>query len=176
MWQMIQLHECVLGTRFDRYFDLGKHAFGPKLGPWIVLPQQLIVQIGCNIVYMVIGGKCLMKFMEIACTNCTQLKQSYWILIFGAIHFFLSQLPNFNSVASVSLAAAVMSLSYSTIAWVACLARVRIENVSYSYKDTSTSDLIFRIFNALGEISFAFAGHAVALEIQATIPSTPEKP
>jgi hypothetical protein len=56
------------------------------------------------------------------------------------------------------------------------LARVRIENVSYSYKDTSTSDLIFRIFNALGEISFAFAGHAVALEIQATIPSTPEKP
>lgn len=112
MWQMIQLHECVPGTRFDRYVDLGKHAFGPKLGPWIVLPQQLIVQIGCNIVYMVIGGKCLKKFMEIACTNCTQLKQSYWILIFGAIHFFLSQLPNFNSVASVSLAAAVMSLRY----------------------------------------------------------------
>ncbi|CAK8537286.1 unnamed protein product [Lathyrus sativus] len=176
MWQMIQLHECVPGTRFDRYVDLGKHAFGPKFGPWIVLPQQLIVQIGCDIVYMVIGGKCLKKFMEIACTNCTQLKQSYWILIFGSIHFFLSQLPNFNSVASVSLAAAVMSLSYSTIAWVACLSRGRIENVSYSYKQTSTSDLIFRIFNALGQISFAFAGHAVALEIQATIPSTPEKP
>ncbi|GAU44366.1 hypothetical protein TSUD_241790, partial [Trifolium subterraneum] len=65
---------------------------------------------------------------------------------------------------------------YSTIAWVACLARGRVENVSYSYKETSTSDLIFRIFNALGQISFAFAGHAVALEIQATIPSTPEKP
>jgi len=56
------------------------------------------------------------------------------------------------------------------------LARGRIENVSYSYKETSTNDLIFRIFNALGQISFAFAGHAVALEIQATIPSTPEKP
>jgi len=35
---------------------------------------------------------------------------------------------------------------------------------------------MFRVFNALGQISFAFAGHAVALEIQATIPSTPEKP
>ncbi|KAJ6431883.1 hypothetical protein OIU84_019206 [Salix udensis] len=35
---------------------------------------------------------------------------------------------------------------------------------------------MFRVFNALGEISFAFAGHAVVLEIQATIPSTPEKP
>jgi len=35
---------------------------------------------------------------------------------------------------------------------------------------------MFRVFNALGQISFAFAGHAVTLEIQATIPSTPEKP
>ncbi|ONK57760.1 uncharacterized protein A4U43_C09F3810 [Asparagus officinalis] len=30
--------------------------------------------------------------------------------------------------------------------------------------------------NALGTIGFAFAGHSVCLEIQATIPSTPEKP
>ena len=66
--------------------------------------------------------------------------------------------------------------SYSTIAWLACLARGRIENVSYAYKRTSNTDLMFRVFNALGQISFAFAGHAVALEIQATIPSTPEKP
>ncbi|KAK7343900.1 hypothetical protein VNO77_13006 [Canavalia gladiata] len=176
MWQMIQLHECVPGTRFDRYLDLGRHAFGAKLGPWIVLPQQLIVQVGCDIVYMVTGGKCLKKFMEIACTDCTQLKQSYWILIFGAIHFFLSQLPDFNSVAGISLAAAVMSLSYSTIAWVACLARGQIDNVSYAYKKTSNIDFMFRLFNALGQVSFAFAGHAIVLEIQATIPSTPEKP
>ncbi|KAL8167219.1 LOW QUALITY PROTEIN: hypothetical protein V2J09_008718 [Rumex salicifolius] len=109
MWQMIQLHECVPGVRFDRYIDLGKHAFGPKLGVWIVLPQQLIV--GCDIVYMVTGGKCLKKFMEIACTNCKTIHQSYWIIIFGSSHFFLSQLPNFNSVFVISLAAAAMSLS-----------------------------------------------------------------
>lgn len=35
---------------------------------------------------------------------------------------------------------------------------------------------MFGVFNALGHISFAYAGHAVALEIQATIPSSPEKP
>lgn len=66
--------------------------------------------------------------------------------------------------------------SYSTIAWVGSLSRGRIENVSYAYKTTSMEDSMFRVFNALGQISFAFAGHAVALEIQATIPSTPEKP
>ncbi|GAB2280098.1 hypothetical protein Dimus_014735 [Dionaea muscipula] len=176
MWQMIQLHECVPGTRFDRYYDLGQYAFGPKLGPWIVLPQQLIVQVGCDIVYMVTGGKCLKKFMEIAFTNLTPVRQSYWILLFGAIHFFLSQLPNFNSVSAVSLAAAVMSLSYSTMAWVGCLARGPVEKVNYGYKKTSSVDYMFRVFNALGQISFAFAGHAVVLEIQATIPSTPQKP
>lgn len=48
--------------------------------------------------------------------------------------------------------------------------------MSYAYKKTSGADYIFRVFNALGQISFAYAGHAVVLEIQATVPSTPEKP
>ncbi|XP_077230052.1 lysine histidine transporter-like 6 [Tasmannia lanceolata] len=176
LWQMVELHESVPGTRFDRYHELGQYAFGPKLGLWIVLPQQLIVQIGCDIVYIVTGGKCLKKFFEIACSNCTRLRQSYWICIFGSIQFFLSQLPNLKSVAFVSLAAAIMSLSYSTISWVACLSRGPVPNVSYAYKKTSPADSMFRAFNALGEISFAYAGHGVVLEIQATIPSTPEKP
>ncbi|XP_047331596.1 lysine histidine transporter-like 6 [Impatiens glandulifera] len=110
MWQMIQLHECVPGTRFNRYYHLGRHAFGPRLGPWIVLPQQLIVQTGCDIVYIVTGGTSLKKFMEIACISCGRIRQSYWILIFGGIHFFVSQLPNFNAVSGVSFAAAIMSI------------------------------------------------------------------
>lgn len=51
-----------------------------------------------------------------------------------------------------------------------------MHNVSYSYKSTSSVDYMFRVFNALGQISFAYAGHAVALEIQATIPSSVDKP
>ncbi|WOH13379.1 hypothetical protein DCAR_0832889 [Daucus carota subsp. sativus] len=176
IWQLIQLHECVPGVRFDRYYSLGQYAFGERLGAWIVLPQQLIVQVGCNIVYMVTGGQCLKNFMERVCTNCIQLRQSYWICVLGSIHFVLSQLPNINSVAAVSVAAAIMSLSYSTIAWVGSLNQGRAENVSYAYNYTSGADSVFRMFNALGQIAFAYAGHAVTLEIQATMPSTPEKP
>ncbi|XP_068659441.1 lysine histidine transporter-like 6 [Aristolochia californica] len=176
MWLMVHLHEAVPGTRFDRYHELGQYAFGPKLGLWVVLPQQLIVQVGCDIVYMVTGGKCLKKFLDIVCPTCTPIRQTYWICIFGSVHFFLSQLPNINSVSVVSLAAAIMSLSYSTISWAACLDHGALPNVSYAYKKTSSADTMFRVFNALGQISFAYAGQAVALEIQATIPSTPEKP
>lgn len=110
MWLLVQLHELTPGTRFDRYIDLAKYTFGSRLGPWIVLPQQLIVQVGVNIVYMVTGGTCLQKFVEMVCTDCTRLRHSYWIIIFGSTHFLLSQLPNFNSVYGVSLAAASMSL------------------------------------------------------------------
>lgn len=35
---------------------------------------------------------------------------------------------------------------------------------------------MFNFFSALGDVAFAFAGHNVVLEIQATIPSTPDKP
>lgn len=51
-----------------------------------------------------------------------------------------------------------------------------VDNVQYGYKAKSTSGTVFNFFNALGEVAFAYAGHNVVLEIQATIPSTPEKP
>jgi len=89
---MVEMHECVPGKRFDRYHELGQHAFGEKLGLWIVLSQ-------------------LPDFV------LSQLP--YFIMIFASVHFVLSQLPDFHSISSVSLAAAVMSVSYSAIAWIA---------------------------------------------------------
>ena len=68
------------------------------------------------------------------------------------------------------------SCSYSTIAWVASVHKGVQENVQYGYKAKSTSGTVFNFFNALGTVAFAYAGHNVVLEIQATIPSTPEKP
>ncbi|KAJ0826066.1 putative amino acid transporter, transmembrane domain-containing protein [Helianthus annuus] len=116
LWQMVEMHEMVPGKRFDRYHELGQHAF------------------------------------------------------------VLSHLPNFNSISGVSLAAAVMSLSYSTIAWTASLDKGVQPDVEYGYKAKSTVGTVFNFFSALGDVAFAYAGHNVVLEIQATIPSTPEKP
>uniref|UniRef100_A0A0C9RIM6 TSA: Wollemia nobilis Ref_Wollemi_Transcript_15812_1666 transcribed RNA sequence n=1 Tax=Wollemia nobilis TaxID=56998 RepID=A0A0C9RIM6_9CONI len=176
LWQMVEMHEMVPGKRFDRYHELGQEAFGEKLGLWIVVPQQLIVEVGVDIVYMVTGGKSLMKFHDTVCPSCKKIKQSYWIMIFGSVHVFLAQLPNFNAVAGISLSAAVMSLSYSTIAWGASAHNGHIPDVTYEYRDTTVANTVFGVFNALGQIAFAYAGHNVVLEIQATIPSTPEKP
>ncbi|XP_028772414.1 lysine histidine transporter 1 [Neltuma alba] len=176
LWQMVEMHEMVPGRRFDRYHELGQYAFGEKLGLYIVVPQQLVVEIGVNIVYMVTGGTSLQKFHDTVCKSCHKIKLTYFIMIFASAHFVLSHLPNFNAISGVSLAAAVMSLSYSTIAWAASLKKGVIENVDYNYKGSSTAGNVFNFFSALGDVAFAYAGHNVVLEIQATIPSTPEKP
>jgi len=114
LWQMVEMHEMVPGKRFDRYHELGQHAFGKKLGLYIVVPQQLIVEVGVNIVYMVTGGTSLQKFHDIVCPSCKKIKLTYFIMIFASVHFVLSHLPDFNSISGVSLAAAVMSFRYKT--------------------------------------------------------------
>ncbi|KAL3691111.1 hypothetical protein R1sor_004762 [Riccia sorocarpa] len=181
LWQMVEMHEMVPGKRFDRYHELGQHAFGERLGLWIVVPQQLIVEVGVDIVYMVTGGRSLKRFHDLVkCPNdldgCGHIGLSAWIIIFSSQHFLLAQLPNFNAISGVSLAAAVMSLSYSTIAWAAPLHYGKMPGVSYSIPNGSSASKVFGIFNALGNVAFAYAGHNVVLEIQATIPSTPQRP
>ncbi|KAG8366799.1 hypothetical protein BUALT_Bualt16G0005400 [Buddleja alternifolia] len=176
LWQMVEMHEMIPGKRFDRYHELGQHAFGPKLGLWIVVPQQLIVEVGVNIVYMILGGQSLQKFHTIVCNECKEIKLSYFIMIFASVHFVLSQLPNFHSISGVSLAAAVMSLCYSTIAWGASAKMGVKPDVQYGYKAKSTAGTVFTFFSATGNIAFAYASHNIVLEIQSTMPSTPEKP
>ena len=210
LWQMVEMHEMVPGKRFDRYHELGQHAFGEKLGLWIVVPQQLICEVGADIVYMVTGGKSLQKVYKTVKKDKDPIKLTYFIMIFASAHFVLAHLPNFNSISGVSLAAAVMSLryissifcqivslgtcdaldckslfsnflfdydfSYSTIAWTASIHKGVQPDVAYGYKSGSTPGTVFNFFTALGNVAFAYAGHNVVLEIQATIPSTPEKP
>ncbi|KAK8924046.1 Lysine histidine transporter 2 [Platanthera zijinensis] len=125
---------------------------------------------------MVTGGKSLKKFHEIAFPNSENIKLTYFIMIFAAVQLFLSQCPNFNSISIVSLAAAVMSLSYSTVAWAASSAKGRMSDVSYASNAHNDTEKVFNFFTALGDVAFAYAGHNVVLEIQATIPSSPENP
>ncbi|TVU43565.1 hypothetical protein EJB05_10044, partial [Eragrostis curvula] len=168
LWQLVEMHESVPGKRFDRYHKLGQHAFGEKLGLWIVVPQQLIVEVGLNIVYMVTGGTSLRKFHDVICDgkNCKDIKLTYFIMIFASVHFVLAQLPIFNSISGVSLVAAVMSLSVGRVGGQGGSCRTW----------TTTPGKVLGFLGALGTVAFAYAGHNVVLEIQASIPSTPEKP
>ncbi|GAA0183704.1 hypothetical protein LIER_31069 [Lithospermum erythrorhizon] len=176
IWQMVEMHEMVPGKRFDRYHELGQHAFGEKLGLWIVVPQQLTVDFSSCIVYMVTGGKSLKKIHETLCPDCKPIKLTFFIMMFSCVQFLLSQLPNFNSISLVSCGAAVMSISYSMITFGATMFKGVYEDVSYSSRSTNSQENTFGFLASLGAMAFAYAGHNVVLEIQATLPSTPERP
>jgi len=111
-WQMIEMHEMFEGKRFDRYHELGQAAFGKKLGLYIVVPLQLLVETSACIVYMVTGGESLKKIHQLSVGDyeCRKLKVRHFILIFASSQFVLSLLKNFNSISGVSLVAAVMSM------------------------------------------------------------------
>ncbi|WOL01076.1 lysine histidine transporter 1 [Canna indica] len=117
-----------------------------------------------------------MKFHDTVCSDCKQIKLTYFIKIFASVHFVLSQLPNFNTISGISFGAAIMSLSYSTIAWGASLDKGKVENVDYGYKGSSQAETTFNFLSVLGDVAFAYAGHNVVLEIQVTITSTPKNP
>ncbi|KAG9150616.1 hypothetical protein Leryth_008088, partial [Lithospermum erythrorhizon] len=176
IWQMVEMHEMVPGKRFDRYHELGQHAFGEKLGLWIVVPQQLTVDFSSCIVYMVTGGKSLKKIHETLCPDCKPIKLTFFVMMFSCVQFLLSQLPNFNSISLVSCGAAVMSISYSMITFGATMFKGVYEDVSYSSRSTNSQENTFGFLASLGAMAFAYAGHNVVLEIQATLPSTPERP
>ncbi|XP_022960047.1 lysine histidine transporter-like 5 [Cucurbita moschata] len=181
LWQLVQLHEVAPGRRFDRYPELGMYAFGPKLGYWTIMPLQLTVQVASSIVYAVTGGKSLKKSCELVFPDTfDEIRETYFILFFTVLQLVMSQSPNFNSLKGVSLLAAIMSFAYSMVACVASFIKGNEDHhslqVTYGVRSHTAPGQAFDALNGIGTIAFAFAGHSVVLEIQATIPSTEEKP
>ena len=75
----------------------------------------------------------------------------------------------------MSLLGALMSFCYCSIAVVMCF-MVRPDMSVVSYDPTagrSTTEIVFGVFNALSTVLFAYGGHNIALEIQATLPFPP---
>lgn len=66
--------------------------------------------------------------------------------------------------------------SYSAIAWIASFHRGVVPGVEYGSRFSTDAGNVFGFLGGLGTMAFGYAGHNVVLEIQATMPSTPEKP
>jgi len=82
------------------------------------------------------------------------------------------QLPNFDDISLVSLLGPLMSFAYCLIAVVMSGTVIRPGSVNYDPASVprSTISNVMGIFNAMTTVFFAYGGHNVALEIQATIP------
>lgn len=125
---------------------------------------------GTCVALIVIGGSTSKMFFQTVCGSpCTAkpLTSVEWYLVFTCAAVLLSQLPNLNSIAGVSLVGSLTAVGYCTAIWAVSVAEGRLPNVSYNPIRSGTEIArIFDVLNALGIIAFAFRGHNLILEIQ----------
>ncbi|GMY05339.1 Lysine histidine transporter-like 8 [Fagus crenata] len=96
-------------------------------------------------------------------------KIAYSLLIFPIIDLsaVLSQLPNLNSLANVSLIGAISYVSFCTLLWVVPVAEGRLPNLLHNPVQPCTQiSRLLGVVNGLGFITLAFGGHDLILEIQ----------
>lgn len=112
-------------------------------------------------------------FFQIVCgplCSSNPLTTVEWYLVFTSLCIVLSQLPNLNSIAGLSLVGAVTAITYCTMVWVLSVSQKRPPSMTYepvSVPSMTTS--VFSVLNALGIIAFAFRGHNLVLEIQVCV-------
>lgn len=143
---------------------------GERLGVWLALFPTVYLSAGTATALILIGGETMKLFFQIVCgplCSSNPLTTVEWYLVFTSLCIVLSQLPNLNSIAGLSLVGAVTAITYSTMVWVLSVSQPRPPTISYEpITLPSSSASVFAVLNALGIVAFAFRGHNLVLEIQ----------
>ncbi|XP_057796978.1 lysine histidine transporter-like 8 [Salvia miltiorrhiza] len=181
-WLLTNLHESTeTGMRYSRFLQLFNATFGEKMGKIFAVFPIMYLSGGTCVALIVVGGSTSKLFYQIVCGGggcpADPLTTVEWYLVFTSAAVLVSQLPNLNSIAGVSLIGAVTAVGYCTMMWCVSVTEGRLPGVSYDrVKPNTNTEWFFGILNAFGIIAFAFRGHNVTLEIQATMPSSEKKP
>ncbi|KAJ8767003.1 hypothetical protein K2173_012512 [Erythroxylum novogranatense] len=187
LWQLytlyilVQLHESPEhGVRYSRYMQLASATLGAKLSKAVAMFPILYLSGGTCVALIIVGGSTSKMFFQTVCGSTCGVKTLTtveWYLVFTCAAVVLSQLPNLNSIAGVSLVGAITAVGYCTLIWVISVAEGRMPGVSYNpLRPPTYLERCFAVLNALGIVAFAFRGHNLILEIQATMPSSEKHP
>lgn len=142
---------------------------GERLGKLLALFPIMYLSGGTCVALVIIGGSTSKLFFQTVCgASCSgHLTTVEWYLVFTCAAVVLSQLPNLNSIAGVSLIGAISAIGYCTLIWIVSVSESRLPGVSYDPVPAKTQvSRVFGILNALGIVAFAFRGHNLTLEIQ----------
>ncbi|KAG0458350.1 hypothetical protein HPP92_023507 [Vanilla planifolia] len=97
--------------------------------------------------------------------------------MFGLVQIIFSQIPDFHNMQWLSIVAAIMSFSYSIIGIALVVAKAIgngvIKGGITGVSAPSTSQKMWRISQAIGDIAFAYPYSVILLEVQNTLKSPP---
>lgn len=113
--------------------------------------------------------------------NPCHMSSNPYMIAFGVAEIIFSQIPDFDQIWWLSIVAAVMSFTYSSIGLGLGIAQVA-DNKTFKGSFTGISigvvtetQKIWRSFQALGDIAFAYSYSIILIEIQDTLKSPPSE-
>ncbi|XP_073306127.1 amino acid permease 3-like [Primulina huaijiensis] len=104
-----------------------------------------------------------------------------YMIAFGVIEIIFSQIPDFDQIWWLSIVAAIMSFTYSTIGLglgigkVAENGKIKGSLTGVSIGTVTETQKVWRSFQALGAVAFAYSYSLILIEIQDTIKSPPSE-
>ncbi|KAH9312196.1 hypothetical protein KI387_027231, partial [Taxus chinensis] len=153
---------------------------------WLCGLVQYINLYGTGVAYIITASISMRAIRKSNCYHkyghdfpCNYSEYTYMIL-FGILQIILSQIPNFDQIWWLSTVAAIMSFSYSSIGLGLGIAKViehgqfygSIKGISVT-NTLTTAQKVWRIFQALGDIAFAYPYSFIVIEIEDTLKSAP---
>ncbi|XP_052159980.1 amino acid permease 8-like [Oryza glaberrima] len=175
----------VSGKRNYTYMDAVESYLGGRQ-VWFCGLCQYVNLVGTAIGYTITASISAAAVYKSNCfhknghsADCRVFTTSYMV-VFGVVQVFFSQLQSLHEVAWLSVLAAVMSFSYSAIAVGLSLAQTISGPTGMTTMsgtvigvDVDLSHKIWQALQALGNIAFAYSYSLVLIEIQDTIRSPP---
>ncbi|XP_013607422.1 PREDICTED: probable amino acid permease 7 isoform X3 [Brassica oleracea var. oleracea] len=143
--------------------------------------------VGVGVAYTIVTATCIRAIFRSNCyhrkghnATCSYGdKNNYFMLLFGVLQIFMSQIPNFHDMLWLSVVAAVMSFAYSSIGLGLAFGQIIDEEkrqIEGSVKGSPAENRgakVWLLFQALGNIAFSYPFSIILLEIQDTLRSPP---
>ncbi|KAL0320921.1 UNVERIFIED_CONTAM: putative amino acid permease 7 [Sesamum radiatum] len=172
-------------TLVEESVTLNLEIFGTvgERSAWIC---ELVMQIsfyGTGIAYVITSATCLRAIERSNCyhkhghdASC-EFGDTFYMLLFGVVQVFMSLIPDFHSMDWLSVVAAIMSFTYSSIGLGLGAAKVIGDGVVQGSIDglpaSSRTQKLWLVSQALGDIAFAYPYSMIVLNIQDTLRSPP---
>ncbi|XP_002520322.2 amino acid permease 3 isoform X1 [Ricinus communis] len=146
---------------------------------------QYVNLIGVAIGYTIASSISMMAVKRSNCfhksggKNPCHMNANPYMIAFGVVEIIFSQIPDFDQLWWLSIVAAIMSFTYSTIGLGLGIAEVTKNGkamgsmTGISIGTVTETQKIWRSFQALGDIAFAYSYSLILIEIQDTIRSPP---
>ncbi|XP_051133707.1 probable amino acid permease 7 [Andrographis paniculata] len=138
---------------------------------------------GCGIAYTIVTASSVKAILRSDCyhdrghdADCRYGDYKF-MLIFGLSQIIVSQIPDFHNMAWLSVVAAIMSFCYASIGFglgfAAVIENKEIKGSISGVPGNTSAQKTWHIFQALGDIAFAYPYTQIVLEIQDTLKSPP---